>query len=115
MRFGVFNTSSWTPDRGGDSSEHFHAKLDIRMLRENLGKAMMINEALWELMRDKLGLTEQDLYDKLYEVDMRDGTLDGQNQRKVIKCPECNRPVSDRNAACLYCGHIIDESVFRIT
>jgi len=74
----------------------------------------MINEALWELIRDRHGLTEKDLHDKLYEVDMRDGILDGKHQRKSVKCPNCGHTVSPRHPACIYCGQVIDESVFTI-
>ena len=86
----------------------------VRRLEMNLAKTLMISEALWELLRDKTGLTQDDLYKKLYQVDMRDGVLDGQNQAKVRNCPSCNRPVSGRHGAGLYCGHVIDESVFRM-
>ncbi len=86
----------------------------VQRLEMNLAKTMMICEALWELLREKTGLTQEDLYKKLYEIDMRDGVLDGQNQAKVRDCPSCHRPVSGRHGACLYCGHILDESVFRM-
>lgn len=86
----------------------------VRRLEMNLGKTLMICEALWELLRDKTKLTQDDLYKKLYEIDMRDGTLDGQNQVRVRDCPSCRRPVSGRHGHCLYCGHVLDESVFRM-
>jgi ribosomal protein S27AE len=86
----------------------------VRVLEANLAKSMMINEALWELIRDKHGLTEKDLHDKLYEVDMRDGVLDGKHQRKAEQCPNCGHTVSPRHPACIYCGQVIDESVFAI-
>ena len=86
----------------------------VRRLEMNLGKSLMISEALWELLRDKTGLTQDDLYKKLYEIDMRDGVLDGQNQVQVRDCPNCHRPVSGRHGACLYCGQVVDESVFRM-
>ena len=88
---------------------------EVRMLEANLAKALMIAEALWELVRDKLGLTEEDLNDKLYAIDMRDGQLDGKNERAVAECPQCRRNVSRRHPACLYCGTLIDDSVFRLT
>ena len=91
------------------------AQSQVRMLEANLAKALMINEALWELIRDKLNLTEDDLNNKLYEIDMRDGALDGKNQRPVSDCPNCHRKVSSRHPACLYCGTVIDESVFKMT
>ena len=88
---------------------------DVRILENNLARAFLINEALWELMQKKLHLTEDDLNKKLYDIDMRDGQLDGKNQPNPSKCPNCNRPVSARHAACIYCGTVIDKSVFSIS
>lgn len=90
-------------------------KCQVRVLEANLAKSMMINEALWELIRDQHGLTEKDLHDKLYEVDMRDGVLDGKHQRTAVKCPNCDHTVSPRHPACIYCGQVIDDSVFSIS
>ena len=87
---------------------------DLRVLEANLAKSLMISEALWEMIRDKHGLTDKALHDKLYEVDMRDGVLDGKNQRKSAKCPNCHHTVSPRHPACIYCGQVMDESVFAI-
>jgi len=89
-------------------------QMQLRRLEQNLAKALLINEALWELIREHHGLTTRDLYDKLYEVDMRDGELDGKNQRKPGPCPQCGRTVSARHAACIYCGHVLDTSVFTL-
>lgn len=90
-------------------------KMEVRMLQANLGKALLLNEALWELIRDKLNLNEQDLHNKLYEIDMRDGELDGQNQRSgAQQCPQCNRKTSAKRPTCLYCGQVLDNSVFSI-
>lgn len=91
-----------------------HVRQQLRYLEANLAKSLMINEALWEIVRDKLHVTQDELNDKLYEIDMRDGEIDGKNQRSVTKCPQCNRPVSGRHPACLYCGQVIDDSVFRL-
>ena len=46
------------------------------------------------------------------EVDMRDGVLNGKNQRSIVECAACGRKVSGLHAACLYCGEVIDSSVF---
>ena len=88
----------------------------IKILENNVAKTLLINEALWEIIREKLRLTDDEFNEKLYAIDMRDGTLDGKNQRShAMKCPQCNRMVSHRHAACLYCGHIMDDSVFSLT
>ena len=88
----------------------------LKSLEDNLAKALMINEALWEIIKSNHKLSDDDLNDKLYAIDMRDGLLDGKNQRNTpVKCPNCKRPVSPRHSACLYCGQIIDDSIFQIS
>ncbi len=86
----------------------------LRVLEANLAKTLMICETLWELLRDEHGWSDKALHKKLYEVDMRDGVLDGKNQRKAVKCPDCGHTVSSRHPACIYCGRIIDTSVFNL-
>jgi hypothetical protein len=116
----LFNDNvPWT-SQGGDAASMqkkipASVEMQIQFLEANLGKALMINEALWELIRDKLHLTEKEFFDKLYEIDMRDGTIDGKNQRPVVECPKCHRRVSSRHAACIYCGQILDDSVFQMS
>ncbi|NLW83202.1 MAG: hypothetical protein GXY41_02175 [Phycisphaerae bacterium] len=96
------------------SSRADRAERAVKMLEENLAKTLLICEALWELLSQRTGLTVQELHDKLYEIDMRDGTLDGKNQRKAIACPGCGRTVGPRHSVCLYCQQVIDDSVFRM-
>jgi len=101
-------------DSAAAKSKASQAAERVRILEANLAKVLMINEALWEILRDKLGLTDENLNTKLYEIDMRDGVLDGKNQRSVSECPSCHRKVSPRHPACIYCGQIIHDSVFHI-
>ena len=105
---------SMAAQREAASAKHAasRAAQRIKLLESNLAKSLMISEALWELLAEKTGLTEDELYQKLHEVDMRDGVLDGKNQRSAADCPACGRKVSGRHAACLYCGEVIDSSVF---
>lgn len=91
------------------STKHYIARLEA-----NLAKALLISEALWEIVRDNLNLTDEQLRRKIQEVDMRDGTLDGKNRRKAVQCPSCGHTVSARHPACLYCGQVIDDSLFTV-
>ena len=90
------------------------AERRVKVLEANLAKTLMICETLWELLRDEHGWSEEALHKKLYEVDMRDGVLDGKNQRKAVVCPDCDHTVSSRHPACIYCGRVIDTSVFTL-
>ena len=103
---------------GHDSARAKHeaqaANQRVKVLEANLAKTLMICETLWELLRDEHGWSEDTLHKKLYEVDMRDGVLDGKNQRKAVECPDCGHTVSSRHPACIYCGRVIDTSVFNL-
>ena len=64
----------------------------------------LVCSAMWELLREKNGLTEEDLMAKVREVDLRDGVADGKVTKQVLKCVKCGRTMSPRHKKCLYCG-----------
>ena len=73
-------------------------------LRDRLDRLVLASMALWELLRERTDLTEEDLLKKVQEIDLRDGQADGRVTRPPRKCPKCGRVVSRRHARCLYCG-----------
>ena len=105
---GAYHETKATMGAQQDAARANHAakrtEQQVKLLEANLAKSLMICETLWELLAD--------LINKLNEVDMRDGVLDGKNQRGIAECAACGRKVSGRHAACLYCGEVIDGSVF---
>ncbi|MBW8017515.1 MAG: hypothetical protein FVQ82_15155 [Planctomycetes bacterium] len=113
---GGANSGSYTGSQAASRAESKATAVEcqVKALRADLARSLMISEALWELLRDRAKLTEEDLHKKLYEIDMRDGVLDGKNQRKAQKCPDCEHMVSSRHPACIYCGKVMDDSVFSI-
>jgi uncharacterized OB-fold protein len=58
---------------------------------------------MWELLRKKTDLTDDELRQKMQEVDLRDGTADGRLKSVAVDCKECGRPVNSRRKACQYC------------
>jgi ribosomal protein S27AE len=106
------NISSFGSSDAGAKADA--AQREIIKLRASLGKSMLICEALWEILRDKAKLTDDDLHNKMHEIDMRDGTLDGKNVRKAVDCPDCGRKVSARHPMCIYCGKVIDTTIFTV-
>lgn len=111
---GVRTFADMSEGAGKRSTQKTGVEHELEVLRGNLAKALMINEALWELMREKLGVSQDEFFKKLYEIDMRDGKLDGQNQARIVQCPSCKRNNAGRHAACIYCGTVLNESVFRM-
>lgn len=90
------------------------AEQRVKALEESLAKTLLICETLWEILRERSGLADEDLYQKLREIDLRDGILDGKNQAKPTECPSCQRRLSNRHARCLYCGHTFEKSTFAL-
>jgi hypothetical protein len=77
---------------------------EVRSLRQAIDKLVLINRALWEILAESRGFTDEYLMDKVNEIDLRDGTLDGKMKTSIKKCPSCGRIMSQGRGACLYCG-----------
>jgi hypothetical protein len=117
---GSFRTSGFTSRQTGgpsDMSAQSQAasnQRQIRWLEDNLSRTLLLCETLWELLRDEHGWTDEMLAQKLEEIDLRDGTLDGKHQHSVRNCASCGRIVAPRHKACIYCGHPVEKSAFVI-
>ncbi len=73
-------------------------------LDEKLEKLALICRAIWELVREHYSLADDDLLNKVKEIDLLDGSLDGKVTIAPKACSKCGRPVSKRHMRCLYCG-----------
>jgi hypothetical protein len=81
---------------------------ELTQLRRKVDRFALTAQAMWELIKEKTELNEQDLVKRMDEIDLRDGTQDGKIGTEVIECPECKRPVSSARDVCMYCGAAID-------
>lgn len=81
-------------------------------LRARCDRLALVCETMWTLMRDRLNLTEADLIDRLHDIDLADGKLDGKVRRPPTSCPKCARRVSQRFAHCMYCGAELPQEAF---
>ena len=81
------------------------AERRIEFLEDRVDRLALLNLALWTLLQEREGLTEDELQQRVQELDLRDGKLDGRVQSGVIECPQCNRPLSQRHRKCMYCEY----------
>lgn len=74
------------------------------VLQDRIDKLLLINMAMWSFMEERLGLTESQLAERVRQIDLRDGQIDGRPPQAAATCQNCNRPMSRRHQRCLYCG-----------
>jgi len=96
--------SSRMPATGGSSAAADRALNRAQSLEARLDRAMLTMEALWSLLRDRVGITEDELRDRIMDIDLTDGALDGKVRRPPRECPACKRKVPHRLNQCMYCG-----------
>lgn len=89
------------------------AQTDVVRLEREVERLLIVTEALWSIVRDRHGLTDDDLDRTIREIDLRDGKLDGKLARgEAKKCPECDRPLPRSKSFCLYCGAAVERAPF---
>lgn len=59
---------------------------------------------MWEMLREREEFTDQQLIDKILEVDLRDGKADGKMEQRIVDCPHCKAKTNSRRATCIMCG-----------
>ena len=84
----------------------------VRELEHQVARLSLMNQAVWEILREELRLRDEDVEQRAYEVDMRDGTADGQMNAGPVRCPSCNRVSSGKHYKCLYCGQLFEKPLF---
>ncbi len=88
------------------------ARRNVDQLEAKLERALLACEALWTIVRDKLGVSDVDLVQRINELDLTDGELDGKVRRGAVSCPQCARPIARRFPKCMYCGQPVVHDPF---
>jgi ribosomal protein S27AE len=96
------NSSSSTANQANQKANDQQYR--VRQLEQSIDRLLLINMAMWELMKSRTGLMESDLLRKMQEIDLRDGVADGRVTPQAAQCPKCGRVNSSRHKHCIYCG-----------
>ncbi|MDQ3814920.1 MAG: hypothetical protein M3347_13330 [Armatimonadota bacterium] len=97
--------SSTSP--GGDAARQSaaEAKDAVRDLEERVNQLTLINMALWSLLKEITDLTDEDLMQRVREIDLQDGQVDGKVRGGMNRCPRCGQTLSKKHHRCLHCGY----------
>jgi len=77
---------------------------DLTDLVRQVRKIALVNQALYELLKEKTGITDAELRKKIDEIDQRDGAADGKLSPKPVICPKCGATVTAGALSCQGCG-----------
>jgi hypothetical protein len=69
-------------------------------IQARIDKMVTVNMAMWELLKERTDLSEQDLLAKVDQIVARGGRPSSEGK----KCGQCGRPISSQHHKCLYCG-----------
>jgi hypothetical protein len=75
-----------------------------RSLETRIESLTLTTMAMWSILEERLGVTEQELADRVREIDLRDGRLDGKASTTLTTCASCGRSYAAKRASCIYCG-----------
>jgi hypothetical protein len=93
-------------DRLQDSGAREQAAVRVATeLEEKVNRLALICRAMFELLQQTSGLSEDQLKAKIQEIDLRDGQADGRMTPQGKRCPKCDAMMSPRFGRCLFCGH----------
>lgn len=76
----------------------------VQVLEQRVDQLLLANTAVWSLVKARLGLTEEELLERVRELDLTDGKVDGKMKQPARKCTGCSRVVAAHRARCIYCG-----------
>lgn len=98
----------YTPSAGREAraatEDAREAKASIAELQASFDRLSLLSLAMWQLLREKAGITDEELVGKIHELDLQDGVRAGKVQARPRNCSECGRQNNGERDACLYCG-----------
>jgi ribosomal protein S27AE len=77
---------------------------EVRRLEDKLDKLTLVCMAMWSVLSEQAGVTEEALTERVQKLDLQDGKQDGKVSRSTRQCPQCGHTMSARHSRCLYCG-----------
>ncbi len=76
---------------------------ELEAMRERTDRLVLVAQAMWTLMTEKLGVTDADLVKRMTDLDASDGTVDGRVTAPPVRC-SCGAMVCRKLGRCLFCG-----------
>ena len=109
-----FNTPSGAVMAQADSAEAKakEAIFETSSAQARIDRLVLINRAMWEILKERFSVSEEVLKAKALEIDLRDGRQDSKLRLQVRTCEGCGQILSSGRLTCLHCSAPISGSPF---
>ncbi len=77
---------------------------EVSDLKQQVERLSLACQAMWELLRDYSGMSEEHIESKILEIDGRDGRVDGKIATLILTCTACGKPTNSKRQFCVLCG-----------
>jgi len=106
FQHGKIAAASGAAEDAKRDARHADTRLHAEVLRleSKIDGLALICQALFEILRDKGGVTQDEVDARMKEIDLRDGRADGRIRGQPTKCPQCKRIAHTRQRVCMYCS-----------
>ncbi len=76
---------------------------DVVDLNDRVDRLILVVDAMWSLLEDA-GYTDEQLVERISQIDLADGTADGKRRPESTTCTNCEAKVPGGLSACQFCG-----------
>ena len=98
----------------GISAKQSVLQEEVRRLRVDVDRLLMITQALWSILKHEHGYDDNTLKALVDKIDAADGRLDGQVSRQgPLVCRSCGRNNSASKPICMFCGTPLPRDLFQ--
>lgn len=109
----IYNNQATAEQAENNAAISAVASIEAHRQVETLALA---NQAMWELLSERLGITDAELVKKMNEIDLRDGKLDGKMTSMPVtatQCSDCGKTIGKHRTNCYWCGaRVVGKSPF---
>ena len=110
--FGASTSFALTTATQAESAAR-EAKTELELSKHDIDRLLLITEALWTLVKQQNGYTDDVLVKLVQDIDHRHSTATGVPVKDApIACAACGRPNMAARNFCMYCGSPLPTNPF---
>ncbi|HSJ70490.1 MAG TPA: hypothetical protein VLA29_02465 [Acidimicrobiia bacterium] len=79
------------------------SKIELLDVHDRVDRLILVVDAIWSLLEES-GLTDEQLRERIEQIDAADGVSDGRRTVRASECRRCGAMVPGDLPACQFCG-----------